>query len=86
MAERIFTFVVSADRSEIFVHTDVASIRSLVKRLEMVAAQAEADGEAHLHLFSDDWMADGDLTKKHPVAVPDIAAADHVKIVCWSKP
>jgi hypothetical protein len=86
MAERMFTFAILADRSEIFVHADVAAIRSLVKRLEMMAARAEAEGEAHLHLFSDDWMGDGDLTKNLPVAVPDSAAADHVKIVCWSKP
>lgn len=84
MAKRTLTFEVTADRSEIAVHGDVDSIRSLAKRLERIASDAEAREESHLHLFSDDWMANGDLTKHSPVAgPPDSVVADHVKIYCW---
>src|SRR5262245_58026473 len=83
MAKRTLTFEISHDRSEIVVHGDIASIRSVAKRLEMIAREAEASGEGHLHLFSDSWMAGGDLTKHVPAEGVADAAADHVKVYCW---
>jgi hypothetical protein len=84
MPKRTLTFEVTPDGSEIVVHGDVDSIRSLAKRLETIASEAEAKGEGHLHLFSDDWMPNGDLTKHSPAgSAPDSGAVDHVKVYCW---
>jgi hypothetical protein len=84
MVTRMLTFEISLAHSEITVHGDVASIRSLAKRLERAAAEAESQTESHVHLFSDLWEDGGDLTKTHvgPKTL-HAKAADHVKIYCW---
>jgi hypothetical protein len=84
MVTRMLTFEVASDRSEIIVHGDVESIRSLAKRLEMIATEAESQTEGHLHLFSENWMHGGDLTKDRvgPES-PGTTVADHVKVYCW---
>jgi hypothetical protein len=60
--DNLLTFALSKERDQLFVRMDAAGIDLLMHRLSRLKAHLEKGHSEHEHLFTCDWLPDGDLS------------------------
>lgn len=81
MKEYVLSFATDRE-GQLFVHADAQGLDVLIARLTRLRAEIEKNNCEHEHLFTDEWLGDGDLSSK--TLDEGVKVIHHVKIYGWT--
>ena len=81
MDDYLLTFELEKNGLELYIHTDIQGLQTLIAQLSYLLAWSKTGGTNHLHMMTEEWGG-GELSSEPQ---GDGHVLNHVKVLCWNE-